>query len=197
MYILQLWHTANYWTSQAYTFNCCDKWQTGSSEYPCLVSNWLNSFSLSSGQRFTGSVFDESSLKFGISSSTESIVGVTIFSSDALTKKPVASLKDSLSSQFHWMPRHPKLLSFRMGCEVPLFLLGHTLEVDQSLSVKASGYLTFSCPSRESEQSWMVSSATEKRDRDREEEERKRGKEKEKKGEKEKEMYHRNWRETD
>lgn len=157
MYILQLWHTANYWNSQAYTFNCWDKWQTGSSEYPCLVSDWLNSFSLPSGERYTGSVFDESSLKFGISSSTESIVDVTIFSYDALTKKPVASLKDSLSSQFHWIRRHPKLLSFRMGFEVPLFLLGHTLEVDQSLSIKASGYLTCSYPSRESEQSWMVS----------------------------------------
>lgn len=167
MYILQLWHAANYWNSQAYTFNCCDKWQTGSSEYPCLVSNWLNSFSLPSGQRYIASVFDESSLKFGISSSTESIVDVTIFSYDALTEKPVASLKDSLSSQFHWIRRHPKLLSFRMGFEVPLFLLGHTLEVDQSLSIRASGYLTFSCPSRESEQSWMVLSATEKRQRQR------------------------------
>jgi len=50
----------------------------------------------------TAFVFDESSQKFfGIPSSTAFIVEITIFSCDALTKKPVVSLKWNLGSQFH------------------------------------------------------------------------------------------------
>lgn len=50
----------------------------------------------------TAFVFDESSQKFvGIPSSAASVVGITIFSRDALTKKPIVSLKWNLGSQFH------------------------------------------------------------------------------------------------
>lgn len=57
---------------------------------------------LATGAKRTALVFDESSQKFVDSpSSIRSIVEITIFSCDALTKKPVVSLKCNLGSQFH------------------------------------------------------------------------------------------------
>lgn len=68
---------------------------------------------LATRAKYTALVFDESSSKFGIPSSTASIVKVNIFSYDALTKKPLASLKGSLDSQFHRMQRFVRNVCFQ------------------------------------------------------------------------------------